>query len=118
MRGAGYAIFFAILLLVPAHAFSQSSDRIVLLGNFDEYEKGENLFIYGSLPKVDPESFLILQIINPKGDFCQIQQLTPLSNGLFLTESIPLQGRVCGIQGNYELKLFYGDDSKSVDYHK
>lgn len=116
MKGAAYGIFFAILLLVPAHAFSQNSDRIILLGNFDEYEKGENLFIYGNLPTVQPDAFLILQIINPQGDLCQIQQLTPLSNGLFLTESIPLEGRICGITGNYELKLFYGDDSKTVDF--
>lgn len=116
MKGAAYGIFFTILLLVPSQAFSQSSDRIILLGNFDEYEKGENLFIYGNLPQVLPEAFLILQIINPNGDLCQIQQLTPLSNGQFLTESIPLEGRICGITGNYELKLFYGDDSKSVDF--
>lgn len=116
MKGAAYGIFFVILLLVPSQAFSQSSDRIILLGNFDEYEKGENLFIYGNLPQVLPEAFLILQIINPNGDLCQIQQLTPLSNGQFLTESIPLEGRICGITGNYELKLFYGDDSKSVDF--
>ncbi len=116
MKDAAYGVFFAILLLVPAHAFAQSSDRIILLGNFDEYEKGETLFIYGKLPTVQPESFLILEVINPKGDLCQIQQLTPLSNGLFLTNSIPLEGRICGIQGNYEIKLFYGDDSKTVNF--
>ena len=109
MKGAAYAIFFAILLLVPANAFAQSSDRITLLGNFDDLEKGEHLFIYGKLPTVQPDSFLILQIVNPRGDLCQIQQITPLSNGLFLTDSIPLEGRICGTQGNYEIKLFYGD---------
>ena len=82
--------FFAILLLVPANAFAQSPDRITLLGNFDDLEKGEYLFIYGKLATVQPESFLILEIVNPRGDLCQIQQLTPLSNGLFLTDSIPL----------------------------
>ena len=116
MKEAAYGVFFAILLLVPAHAFAQNSDRIILLGNFDEYEKGETLFIYGSLPTVLPDLFLILQIINPKGDLCQIQQLTPLSNGLFLTDSIPLEGPICGIPGNYEIKLFYGDDSKTENF--
>ena len=116
MKEAVYGIFFAILLLVPASAFSQSSDRITLLGNFGEFEKGEHLFIYGKLATVQPESFLILEIVNPKGDLCQIQQLTPLSNGLFLTDSIPLEGRICGIEGNYEIKLFYGDDSKTADF--
>ena len=116
MKGAVYGIFFAILLLVPANAFAQSPDRITLLGNFDDLEKGEYLFIYGKLATVQPESFLILEIVNPRGDLCQIQQLTPLSNGLFLTDSIPLEGRICGIQGNYEIKLFYGDDSKTAEF--
>ena len=116
MKGAVYGIFFAILLLVPANAFAQSSDRITLLGNFDELEKGEYLFIYGKLPTVQPDSFLILEIVNPRGDLCQIQQITPLSNGLFLTDSIPLEGRICGIQGNYEIKLFYGDDSQTAEF--
>jgi hypothetical protein len=116
MKGAVYGIFFAILLLVPANAFAQSPDRITLLGNFDDLEKGEYLFIYGKLATVQPESFLILEIVNPRGGLCQIQQLTPLSNGLFLTDSIPLEGRICGIQGNYEIKLFYGDDSKTAEF--
>ncbi len=116
MKDAAYGIFFAILLLVPAHAFAQSPDRITLLGNFDEYEKGEHLIIYGQLPSVQPESFLILEIVNPRGDLCQIQQLVPLSNGLFLTGSIPLVGRLCGLEGNYEIKLFYGDDSKTEKF--
>jgi len=116
MKDAAYGIFFAILLLVPASALAQSSDRITLLGNFDELEKGEYLFIYGKLPTVQPESFLILEIVNPRGDLCQIQQIIPLSNGLFLTDSIPLEGRICGIQGNYEIKLFYGDDSKTAEF--
>ena len=116
MKGAVYGIFFAIILLVPANAFSQNSDRITLLGNFGDLEKGEYLFIYGKLPAVKPDSFLILEIVNPRGDLCQIQQITPLSNGLFLTDSIPLDGRICGIEGNYEIKLFYGDDSKTAEF--
>jgi hypothetical protein len=116
VKGAVYGLFFAILLLVPANAFSQNSDRITLLGNFDDLEKGEYLFIYGKLPAVKPDSFLILEIVNPRGDLCQIQQITPLSNGLFLTDSIPLDGRICGIEGNYEIKLFYGDDSKTAEF--
>ena len=109
MKDAVYGLFFAILLLVPASAFSQSSDRITLLGNFGEFDKGESLFIYGKLATVQPDSFLILEIINPKGDLCQIQQLMPLTSGDFITDVIPLKGRVCGLPGEYEIKLFYGD---------
>jgi len=103
---------FAILLLIPA-AFAQSSQGITILGDYTEFKKGQDIFVYGKLAQVNADSFLILEIINPKGDLCQIQQIVPLSNGLFLTEPIQLEGRVCGLEGNYEIKIFYGDDTKS-----
>ena len=56
-----------------------------------------------------------MQIFNPQGDLCQIQQLMPLPNGTVITDVIPLQGKICGISGEYEIKLFYGPfDSKSA----
>lgn len=58
-----------------------------------------------------------MQIINPQGDLCQIQQLMPLSNGVFITDVIPLKGRICGLSGEYEIKLFYGDYSKSTTFN-
>ena len=100
---------FFVILLMPSYANAQISDRITLLDNFGVYDKGEQLFIFGSLANVFPDSYLILQIVNPNGDLCQIQQLTPLSNGLFVTDGIPLKGKLCGISGEYEIKLFYGD---------
>jgi len=39
-----------------------------------------------------------------------------LSNGVFITDVIPLDGRICGISGEYEIKLFYGDYSKSTTF--
>jgi hypothetical protein len=108
-------LFFAILMLIPA-AFAQSSQGITILGDYTEFKKGQDIFIYGKLTQVNTDSFLILQIINPDGDLCQIQQIIPLSNGLFLTQPIPLEGRVCGLEGNYEIKIFYGDDTKSDEF--
>jgi len=58
-----------------------------------------------------------MQIFNPQGDICQIQQLMPLSNGAFITDVIPLKGRICGIPGEYEIKLFYGDYSTSTTFN-
>lgn len=62
------------------------------------------------------DSFLIMQIFNPRGDLCQIQQIMPLPNGAFITDAIPLDGRICGVSGEYEIKLFYGDYSKSTTF--
>ncbi|HET6517950.1 MAG TPA: hypothetical protein VFG25_07015 [Nitrosopumilaceae archaeon] len=110
-------VTFAIILLVPTTAFGQVTERITILDNFGTFDKGENLFVFGSLANVSPDAFLIIQIINPEGDLCQIQQLVPLSNGMFITEPIPLQGKVCSITGEYEIRIFYGDYSSKSTFN-
>ena len=107
---------FAILLM-PVYASAQTPDRITILDNFGEYDNGEPLFVYGQIANILDDSFLIMQIFNPSGDLCQIQQLIPLPNGAFVTDVIPLKGRICGIPGEYEIKLFYGDYSTSTKFH-
>jgi len=106
-----------VILLMPVYASAQSSDRITILENFGDYDNGEPLFIYGQIANIEDDSFLIMQIINPHGDLCQIQQLMPLSNGVFITDVIPLKGRICGLSGEYEIKLFYGDYTKSTTFN-
>jgi len=109
------AILSAVLL-IPANALGQTSDRIAILDNLGEYQRGEGLFVFGTVANVVPESFVILQIVNPNGDLCQIQQLTPLSNGVFMTETIHLSGSICGVEGSYDIKLFYGDYAKTSSF--
>jgi len=101
---------------MPVYASAQTPDRITILESFGNFDRGEPLFVYGQIANILDDSFLIMQIINPQGDLCQIQQLVPLSNGAFITDVIPLQGRICGISGEYEIKLFYGDYSKSTTF--
>lgn len=102
---------------MPVYASAQSPDRITVLDNFGGYEHGEPLFVYGQIANLVDDSFLIMQIINPHGDLCQIQQLVPQQNGVFLTDVIPLKGRICGLPGEYEIKLFYGDYAKSTKFN-
>jgi len=106
-----------VILLMPVYASAQSPDGITIIENFGNYERGEPLFVYGQIANISNDSFLIMQIINPRGDLCQIQQLIPLPNGAFITDTIPLKGRICGIPGEYEIKLFYGDYSKTTTFH-
>jgi len=106
-----------VVLFMPVYASAQSSDRITIIENFGNYERGEPLFVYGQVANITDDSFLIMQIINPRGDLCQIQQLVPLPNGVFITDVIPLKGRICGLSGEYEIKLFYGDYSKSTTFN-
>ncbi len=105
-----------VLLLMPAYAQAQTPDRITLLDNFGSYDRGEPLFVYGQIANLADDSFLIMQIHNPDGNLCQIQQLSPLTNGAFITDVIPLKGRVCGLVGQYEITLFYGDYTKSTTF--
>jgi hypothetical protein len=116
MRKRVIVFGFIVMLLMPVYANAQTSDRITILDNFGEYDKGEPLFIYGQVANPVENAFLIMQIINPRGDLCQIQQLVPLTNGAFITEVIPLDGRICGLSGEYKIKLFYGDYSTSTQF--
>lgn len=102
---------------MPVYASAQAPDRITILENFGDYDYGEPLFVYGQIANILDDSFLIMQIFNPQGDLCQIQQLMPLPNGSFVTDVIPLKGRICGIPGEYEIKLFYGDHSTSTKFN-
>ncbi len=117
MRQIPIVLSLIVLLLMPVYASAQSPDRITILENFGSYDNGEPLFIYGQVANIVDDSFLIMQIVNPHGDLCQIQQLMPLSNGVFITDVIPLKGRICGLSGEYEIKLFYGDYSKSTTFN-
>ncbi len=105
-----------IILLMPVYVSAQTPDRIAVLEDFGSYERGEPMFIYGQIANVLDDSFLILQIFNSRGDLCQIQQLIPMPNGIFITDAIPLEGRICSVPGEYEVKLFYGDYSKLTTF--
>lgn len=116
MRKVGTALILGMMLLVPTSAFSQSS-RITLLDTFGDYKKGESVFIFGQLSLISPELYVVTQMINPNGDLCQIQQLKPLSDGNFITEPIPLSGKICGVAGKYDVRVFYGDYSTSSSFN-
>ena len=117
MRQILVVLSIIAVLFMPVYASAQSSDRITIIENFGNYDRGEPLFVYGQVANITDDSFLIMQIINPRGDLCQIQQLVPLPNGVFITDVIPLKGRICGLSGEYEIKLFYGDYSKSTTFN-
>lgn len=117
MRQIPVVLSLIVILLMPVYASAQTPDRITILDDFGNYDRGEPLFVYGQVATISDDSFLIMQIFNPQGDICQIQQLVPLPNGVFITDIIPLKGRICGISGEYEIKLFYGDYAKSTTFN-
>ena len=117
MKREAIVLSLFLLLIMPVYASAQNPERISIIDNFGDFDKGEPLFIYGQVATLLDDSFLIMQIINPAGDLCQIQQLVPLPSGAFITDPIPLKGRICGLIGEYEIKLFYGDYSTTTNFH-
>src|SRR3989338_1638792 len=104
------------MLLIPSYAQGQTS-AISLLDTFGDYNKGEQIFIFGQVAQVSPELSVVVQIINPNGELCQIQQIKPLSDGHFITDAVPLSGRICGLAGNYQIKVFYGESTQTSAFH-
>ncbi|MGI0010543.1 MAG: hypothetical protein ACREAE_03995, partial [Nitrosopumilaceae archaeon] len=82
---APLTIIFSIILILPAQALAQTS-QVVLLDNYGTHSVGERIFVFGKITNILSDKFLVMQIVNPNNDLCQIQQLTPLSNGFFITE--------------------------------
>lgn len=104
-----------VILIFPIFAHAQTS-QIVLLDTFGEFERDEQIFIFGQVMNVSSDLFVVVQIVNPNGDLCQVQQLRPLSDGHFITEPTPLSGRICGIAGDYAVKVFYGDSLQTAEF--
>lgn len=115
MRRVGIALFLSVILLIPSYAHGQTP-AIILLDTFGDYKKGEQIFIFGQVAQVSPDLSVVVQLTNPNGDLCQIQQIKPISNGHFITDAIPLSGRICGITGSYQVKVFYGDLTKTSSF--
>lgn len=112
MQRVGIALFLSVILLIPSSAHGQTS-TITLLDTFGDYKKGQHVFISGQVAQISPDLSVVVQITNPNGDLCQIQQIKPLSNGYFITDAVPMSGRICGLTGNYQVKVFYGDFTKT-----
>ena len=49
-----------VLLLMPVYASAKTPDRITVLENFDNYESGEPLFVYGQIANLLDDSFFIM----------------------------------------------------------
>ena len=99
-----------------ADAQVDDGGRIAVLAGPGEYERGDAFFVFGRVASVDADSYLVIQAINPRGNICRIQQIAPLSGGLFLSEAVPLTGSMCGVPGEYDIRMFYGDYRTSSSF--
>jgi hypothetical protein len=115
MRRVGATGLLLVILLIPNYAAAQTS-QIILLDSSGQFKKGEQIFLFGQIAQVQPDLFVVVQIVNPNGDLCHIQQLTPLSNGNFITDATQLTGRICGLAGDYTVRVFYGEASTTSSF--
>lgn len=109
-------LLFAALMLAPAHALGQTSDQIIVQRGDGAYARGESAFVFGGVARPDGGLRLAVQVVNPSGDLCNVQQTAPLSDGSFVTEPVRLSGPVCGELGTYQVLLFYGDSRGSASF--
>ena len=70
------------LALVPALAFAQSTDQIVIQQGPGAYARGEAAFVFGSVGTQDDGLRIAIQVVNPSGDMCNVQQTAPLGRRL------------------------------------
>ena len=117
MKSVPAVLTMIVILLMPVYASAQSTERIIIFDDFGTLSQGEPLFIYGKIAAVTDDAYLIVQIFNPDNILCQIQQLLPLPDGSFATEVISLKDRLCGIVGQYEVRLFYGDYVTTTEFN-
>ena len=110
------ALALAVILLVPAHALAQAPDRIIVDRDLGERGRGDYLMVHGTLASPGTGQFVIVQVSNPRGDLCSIQQLRPLTGGAFVTAPVPLRGPLCGVEGEYDVRMFYGEHSQSSSF--
>ncbi|MDD9826352.1 MAG: hypothetical protein OXU86_06250 [Thaumarchaeota archaeon] len=110
------ALALAVILLVPAHALAQAPDRIIVDHDLGERGRGDYLMVHGTLASPGTGQFVIVQVSNPRGDLCSIQQLRPLTGGAFVTAPVPLRGPLCGVEGEYDVRMFYGEHSQSSSF--
>ena len=45
---------------MPVYASAQNLERITILDNFGDYDKGEPLFIFGQIANLSDDSFLVI----------------------------------------------------------
>lgn len=116
-RGVKAAVvMLAALMLIPAHALAQSNYQIVVQDDFGAHARGDSVFVFGSVARPNPDLRMVIQVVNPSGDLCRIEQTAPLSDGSFISESVRLSGPVCGDPGRYDVLLFYGTDRASSSF--
>ena len=106
----------AALMLVPALASAQSTDQIVIQQGPDAYARGEAAFVFGSVGTQDDGLRIAVQVVNPSGDMCNVQQTAPLDDGSFVSEPVRLSGPVCGQAGDYQIRVFYGDSTETAAF--
>ena len=106
----------AALALVPALAFAQSTDQIVIQQGPGAYARGEAAFVFGSVGTQDDGLRIAIQVVNPAGDMCNVQQTAPLDDGSFISEPVRLSGAVCGQAGAYQIRIFYGDGTETASF--
>jgi len=105
-------IFLTAVLAFPV-AYAQSGVALSL--NKDVYTSGESLVIMGIVDSPS-NSPVIVQVWNPNNKQCSVQNVDVSDDGSFRAEPVVLAGDVCGVDGTYTVKAFYGEFEGSATF--
>jgi len=111
-----YFVFFGLFLAaVLAFPVAYAQLGVVLSLGENVYTSGESITIMG-IVESPSSSPVIIQVWNPNNKECSVQNVTVSDNSSFKAEPIVLSGDLCGIEGTYTVKAFYGEFEGSATF--
>jgi predicted secreted protein with PEFG-CTERM motif len=95
---------------------SSPSSEITVETDEDEYEIGQTVEISGEVPDtlIEEDQRLLIRVNTPDGNPCRIDPIDVPSSGSFTYELV--LGGVCGVAGEYEVEVTYGDEEASTSF--
>lgn len=107
-----FGVFLAAVLAFPV-AYGES--EVVLSLGKNLYVSGESVVVMG-IVESPSNSPVIIQVWSPNNKECGVQNVTVNDNGSFKAEPVLLSGDICGIEGTYTVKAFYGQFEGSTTF--
>ncbi|MFY3740760.1 MAG: cellobiose-specific phosphotransferase system component IIA [Candidatus Nitrosomirales archaeon] len=109
---AFFGVFLAAALAFPV-AYGES--EVVLSLGKNLYVSGESVVVMG-IVQSPSNSPVIIQVWSPNNKECGVQSVIVNDDGSFKAEPVLLSGDLCGIEGTYTVKAFYGQFEGSTTF--
>lgn len=119
MRGRyvkAFTIFGILLASTIAYPNSYAESEVTLNLDKGVYFVGESVIVSGLVQPPSDIVPIVVQVLNPKNEACDSQQINVSDDGSFVAEPVKLAGRICSIVGTYTVAAFYGEQESSITF--